>query len=211
VVNGLKKETRQRKNKMENKENLLKKIILKWWFWIIVALVFYIIFVVNPSSTENSTENLSNIEPDKDFEILFIRWDNNPAEYNSLTDERDYTNQEIDWDNLCSLNEKTSYYSIQINQKGIFGCEYAINGVTQYYENFLGDIQKELFSLEEDGISTFKGTLQAISPHIDNELTFCCDKYVKIWEGNPYGDAGYEVEKTGERICDTIILPAKCP
>jgi len=178
-----------------------------------LLVIFGIYFFMNKSdssSIEEISSQNDSTSSEKDFKILFIRWDNNPAEYNPQTEKREYTTQKIDWDNLCSLNEKTIYYSIQTNQTGIFGCEYAINGVTQYYENYLGDTQKDLISFEENGISTLKGILQPMSPHIDNEFTFCCDKYIKIWEGTPYGDSGYEVEKTGERICDSIILPAKC-
>ncbi len=168
---------------------------------IIVVLIVLFGIYISTNKTDSS---------DKDFKILSIEWNDNTTEYNSLTEEIEYTNQKIDWDNLCSLGEETSHYSIQTEQTGIFGCEYAINGITQYYENYLGETQKELFSFEEDGISTAKGVFQSMSPNIDNEFKLCCDKYVKVMEGNPYGDSGYEVEKTGERICDSIILPAKC-
>lgn len=199
---------------VQKQKDYTTKILLGVIILILVIFGIYFIMNKNNPSTENTLDsqdgkNISN-NSSRDFQILFIRWDDYPAEYNAQTDKREYTNQKIDWDNLCSLNEKTSYYSIQTNQTGIFGCEYSINGETQYYENYLGNIQRDLISFEDDGISTPKGVFQPMSPHIKNEFTFCCDKYIKIWEGTPYGDSGYEVEKTGEIICDSITLSAKC-
>ena len=200
----------------KEKKDYTTKILLGIIILILVVFGVYYFVNQNTSSNENinpSVEESSLIEEQKDFNLLFMRWDDYKAEYNSQTEKTEYTNQKIDWENLCSLNQDSNYYSFQTNYSGIWGCEYSINGETQYSENYLGNVQRDLRSFEEGGISTTSGEVgdyQKMSPHIDNEFTFCCDKYEKIWEGNPYGDSGYEVEKTGERVCDTITLPAKC-
>jgi len=183
-----------------------KRILLGVLVILVIVFVFYFLTNKNDSLDTNTKDDSEK----KDFEILSIQWNDYLTEHNPSTDELEFTDQKVDWDKLCSTKEGSSYYSVQTDQKGIFICEYAINGITQYYENYLGYMQEDLLSYDGDGISNARGIFQPMSPFIENEFTFCCERHVKVSDGTLYGDAGYTTEPTGEIICDSMILPAKC-
>jgi hypothetical protein len=163
-------------------------------FLIVLISIGVIIFCVASFFAYNLYQDITAKEitfSEDSFKLVSASWDNYFTEYNSVTESFEQTNEKLDWNKICELEDpSTGQWSITIQNNEDLACYFIINGVV---DGLHAKNEDSYIGIKKD--KRVYRTYSGIDPRIDNEISLCCL---------------HPTERYGGEFCNSITLEKKC-